>query len=180
VPSSTRDKDATWQSLGTLCRDRDWSKRRLLDELENERLCFRTIPEGHEREIDWRDPNVQRSLDVEASEVSFHDDKKAVAKRDRSLVILSLGRVTVGIEVLPPAPTDAGVPAAKWAAATTRRLRAEGKIPKRAMKVKAEFARFLAAESEKAVPDHRKQPLKASYLENQLELWGIWPLSNFK
>ena len=84
-----RDKDATWRSLGTLCRERDSSKRRLLHELQNG-LPNRTIPPGHV--IDWHDPGV--SLDVECSEVSFCGSG-----------ILSLGRVTVGIEVLAPPET---------------------------------------------------------------------------
>jgi len=92
-----RDKDATWRTLGTLCRELDWSPRRLLHELQGG-LRYRTIPEG--REIDWHDPNVRRWLNLEASEVTFYDEKLA-KERSRGLVI-SLGQVTIGIEVLPP------------------------------------------------------------------------------
>lgn len=85
MPSPPRDTGATWRTTGTLCRERDWSLRRLRQELESGRTLYRTIPEG--RVIDWRSPGVK--LNVEASEVSF----------------FSLSEATVGIEVL--APTDA-------------------------------------------------------------------------
>ena len=88
-----RDKDATWRSLRTLCRERDWSKHRLLHELQNG-LPYRTIPEGYV--INWHDPRrVQPNLNVEASEVAILDARRRL--------------VTVGVEVLPP--TDAEVPA---------------------------------------------------------------------
>jgi hypothetical protein len=85
--------------------------------------------------------------------------------------------------MLPDAPTDAEAPTptAEWVAATTRRLRAEGKIPERATKVKAEFARLLEDKSKEAVQiGQLSHPLKATYLENQLDPWGIWPLNSFK
>jgi hypothetical protein len=51
--------DRPWRSLGTLCRERDWSKPRLLDELRNG-LRYRTIPLGHA--IDWHHPQVEREV----------------------------------------------------------------------------------------------------------------------
>jgi hypothetical protein len=82
-----------------------------------------------------------------------------------------------------PEPTDAEVPAplasAQWAIATTRRLRGENKIPEGM--TKAEFARLLEIEAQKAVRAGRLgRMLKASYIENQLIPWGIWPLNSFK
>ena len=63
-----RDKDATWRTTATLCRELDWGRQRLIYELENG-LPSRTVPPG--RVIDWRDPRMQRGLNVETSELSF-------------------------------------------------------------------------------------------------------------
>jgi hypothetical protein len=183
-----RDKDATWCSAGTLCRERGWSKRRLLYELRNG-LSNRTIPPGGT--IDWHDPNVERTLDLEASEVSFYDEKVAAeveACSSDQVVFFSLGLVTVGFEVL--APTDAEAlshPAhtlkattvsdsVRWAIAATRNLWAEKKISTGT--IKADLARLLETESQKAVKAGQiSRALKASYIENQLVSWGIWPLN---
>src|SRR5262249_50472846 len=73
-------------SLGTLCRELDWSRPRAIMELQNG-LPFRTVPPGHEHKIDWRDPRLLRHLNLEASEVSSE--------------FLS-PILTVGIEVMPP------------------------------------------------------------------------------
>ena len=94
MPSSRRDKRATRRSLATHCRERDWSKPRALYELQNG-LRIRTIPEGHEHEINWRDPEVQRSLNVEAGEVT-------IVRGVFGGGGLGVDRVTLGIEVLPP------------------------------------------------------------------------------
>ena len=59
-----RDKDATWRKLGTLCRELDWSRSRLIHELQRG-LRYRTFPEDHA--INWDDPAVRLALDVEAS-----------------------------------------------------------------------------------------------------------------
>jgi hypothetical protein len=40
-----RDKDATWRSVGTLCRERSWSQQHLIYELEKG-LPYRTDPPG--------------------------------------------------------------------------------------------------------------------------------------
>jgi hypothetical protein len=97
--------NATWRTLGALCRELDWSPRRLLHELQGG-LPYRTIPEGHV--IDWHDPNVRRWLNVEASEVSFYDEK--VAKERSQGIVISLGLVTYGVEVLPPDAPPAPAP----------------------------------------------------------------------
>src|SRR5262245_42103823 len=145
-----RDIDATWRSVGAWCREAGWSKRRLLHELQNG-LPYRTIPPGHT--IDWYDDNVQRFLDLAASEVTIYDDKvaeKVMSVSSPGIAFLSLGEVTVGIEVLPPdAPTDAEVSvpsadaSAEWAFNTTRHLLAKNRIPEDAKKWKAELARLL-------------------------------------
>ena len=164
-----RDMDVTWRTAGALCRDRDWSKRRLLHELQHG-LPYRTIPAGHT--VDWHHAVSAQTLDLEASEVTIL----------RGLVdgMMALDTTIVGIEVQPP--TDAEVPATasvKWAVATTRRLRGESKI--RESITKAELARLLEAEAQKAVRTGQlSRALKASYLENQLAPWGIWPLNSFK
>ena len=91
-----RDKDATWCTTGTLCRQLDWSRLRLLHELKNG-LPYRTI--SKEYVVDWHDPHVRRKLNVEASEVQIYDAQFYDAQ--------SGSWVVVGIEVLPPdVPTE--------------------------------------------------------------------------
>jgi hypothetical protein len=157
-----RDEDATWRTFGTLCSERDWSKQRLLYELQNG-LPYRTVPPGHT--IDWHKPDVVCGL--ETSEVTYTRGVLNVPG------VLGLDRPTVGIEVLPPATPTASV---RWATDTTRRLQHEGKIRKGTTKV-SELARLLEAEAETAVQAGQlKHALKASYLENHLKAWGIFPL----
>jgi hypothetical protein len=119
VPSSPRDKDATWRTTGPLCRERGWSKRRLIYELQNG-LPYKTFPPGHT--FDWSDPYLEPYLNVEASEISFpsgvvmgaiNEAVALVAGRPRPPKRRSpLEGMTIGIEVLPPgAPADAEVPA---------------------------------------------------------------------
>jgi hypothetical protein len=69
VPSTTRDKDATWRGIGYYADERGWSKPRVIQEVQNG-LPIRTQPEGHEHEIDWHDPNVTHHLNLETSELS--------------------------------------------------------------------------------------------------------------
>jgi hypothetical protein len=95
------------------------------------------------------------------------------------------GAQALGIKVscahmlaLLPQPAAAST-SATWAYATARRLRDENKIPEGALK--ADLARLLATESEKAVAAGQlSHTLKWTYLENQLKAWGIWPLSLLK
>jgi len=174
--------NVTWRTLGTHCRELDWSKQRLLHELQNG-LPYRTIPPGHV--IDWHHPDVQRSLDVERSEVMINAGGVLFEKAEGAF-ILGLDCPTVGVEVLPP--TDAEMPSppedtpeasAQWAQNAVRKLRAENKLP-RDIKTKAELARLLEKEAQKDVRTGRiRRALRASYIENQLEAWGIWPLDSF-
>jgi hypothetical protein len=85
-------------------------------------------------------------------------------------------------EVMALLPPSSGPTASvQWARNTTRNLQAAGKIPERATRVKAELARLLAAESQTAARAGQLEgALKASYIENRLRDWGIWPLSAFK
>ena len=102
MASTTRDIAATWRSLATHCRELDWSRRRLLYELQNELLSYRTIPPGHV--IDWHDPIVVSTLNIKDSEVTY----EGVDRVDRRAV----RSYTVGIEVLwpPDALATAEVP----------------------------------------------------------------------
>jgi hypothetical protein len=167
-----RDTDATWRSLATFCRERDWSRPRLLQELQNG-LPYRTIPPGHV--IDWRHYNVERSLDLAASTVMI---VLPVLMADG---VPDLDCRTIGVEVAPQ--SDVEMPAttgsAQWAIAATRRLKDESKIPEGV--TKAELGRLLEAEARKAVrAGQLGRALKASYLEDQLAPWGIWPLNSFE
>jgi hypothetical protein len=167
-----RDKDATWRTLGALRHERDWSRPRLIHELQSG-LRYRTFPKEHA--INWDDPAVRDALDVEASTLPLR--YATVSGLAYSWTI----QEAIGIEVLPPdaevpAPTTASV---RWTIATARRLRDESKIPEGVKK--AEFARLLEAEAEKAVKTGQlSRALKATYLENQLKPWGIWPLNSFE
>jgi hypothetical protein len=101
----------------------------------------------------------------------------------RSTEYLGIWVSRAHVLALLPESTDAEVPAlsasAQWAIATARHLRNERKIPQGILK--AGLARLLEAESKNAVRAGRlRRELKASYLENQLTPWGIWPLDSFK
>ena len=174
--------NATWRTLGAICRELDWSPRRLLYEL-GQGWPYRTIPPGHK--IDWSDPSIR--LDVPASEVTFHfyDEEEAKECEARNkpgdiLVLIYTGYdKTVGIEVAAPADIEPADPTGQWAYAATRRLRDERKIPKGAKQ--ADVARLLEKEAPKpATAGGLGRALKASYLENQLKPWGIWPLGSLK
>jgi hypothetical protein len=165
-----RNMAATWRSLALLCRERGWSKSRAVYELQNG-LPYRTFPPGHV--IDWHNPNVTHNLNAETGEVML---VRGVLEVEGALGPHTL---TVSIEVLPPAdaemPSPPAEPSVVWARATIRTLRDEKKIPKGT--TKAELARLLEAEAQKAVKAGQiSRALKASYLENQLGPWGIWPL----
>ena len=107
-----RDMNATWRSAGALCRELDWSKRRLIYELENG-LPYRTIPPGWT--IDWRDSYVWPYFNVEASEISIPYGVVVgaiVPPPPKKHSALAYEKVTLGIEVQLPAdaPADAEVP----------------------------------------------------------------------
>jgi hypothetical protein len=92
---------ATWRTPGTLCRELDWSKRRLVYELQNGLPC-RTIPPGHT--IDWKtDCLAHHTLNLETGDVTFQGPPARVENSPNSAVVFfSLGHITVAIEVLAP------------------------------------------------------------------------------
>src|SRR5262249_15354361 len=119
--------------------------------------------------IDWHDPEVVRTLDVEASTVT------PLLGVFGTGADIGFDTPTLGIEVLPPDDAEV-LPTARWAADTTRDLLAKNEISKAT--TKAEVARKLEREAQKAYASgHPKRELKASYRENQLAPWGIWPPS---
>jgi hypothetical protein len=114
VPALPRDTDATWGRPITLCRSRDWTKRRLLYGLANKQVAFQTIPPGHEGEVDWSDPDVQNSFDLETGEVEVYDPEleREQYVRTRHFIAIGDGRKILGIEVaLPPKPL---LPGKRW------------------------------------------------------------------
>lgn len=174
-----RDTDATWRTTGSLCCERDWSKRRLLHELENG-LPYQTIPPGYT--VEWGDDSMWPYFSVERSEISIPyglvmgaigppPSKRAGYLRGPGLVL--------GIEVLAPrvpAASPALNASAQWVFNTARALRAAGKVPD-GMK-KSELARLLEKEVPKAVKDCQlSKPIGAPYMENWLEEWGAFPPS---
>jgi hypothetical protein len=111
-----RDMDATWRTLGTLCRELDWSKRRLIHELCNG-LRYRTIPEGYV--IEWDNDFLWPYLNVEASEISVPYGLYAAGVAPpppKTRAGLDQG-LTLGIEVLPPTDAEVPVPSASAPAA---------------------------------------------------------------
>jgi hypothetical protein len=167
-----RDTDATWRAPSTL----GWSKQRVLYALQNRELHFRTWPPGHEAEVDWNSPSVQHSFDLEAGTVPI--TRGVSSATGETCFVLGLDSRTVSIEVLPPTDASPVSDSVQWAIAATRNLQAENKVPKDT--TKAELARLLEAEAQKAVrAGQLNRALKASYLENQLIPWGIWPLCFF-
>ena len=94
--------NATWWTLGKLCRELDWSTARLLHEQANG-LPYRTIPEGYT--IDWSDPYLRNYLNIEASEISVPYGTVVgaiVPPPHKTRSYLRAGGLTLGIEVLPP------------------------------------------------------------------------------
>jgi hypothetical protein len=83
------------------------------------------------------------------------------------------------VEVLPPADIEVPSPSIQWAMAMVRLLRDRKEIPEGTRK--ADLARLLETESQKAAKSGQiRRALKASYLENVLTPWGIWPLNSFE
>src|SRR5262245_24329782 len=101
-----------------------------------------------------------------------HDDPP----RPRSCEYFGIWLSRPHVLALLPKPVATGA-SARWAAATIRRRRKD--IPKDAKQ--ADLARLLEAESKKAAKTGElPHELKASYFENQLGAWGIWPLDSFE
>ena len=108
MPSSARDKDATWHSPGALCRERGWTPARLVYELQNGLPYRRIPPRDDDPPIDWADPEALRTLDLERGEVSVPEGE---AVRDfGSVIVFGTGYCVVAFEVA--LPTDASPVAA--------------------------------------------------------------------
>jgi hypothetical protein len=102
-------------------------------------------------------------------------------RRDEVAEVPSPAQPIVEPEVPLPAP-EVSLPAqpivepigAEWVADEAKRMKAAGVIPP----LKSEFARELERRMRTAAETNRSmRPLKASYLENQLRNWGLWPAS---
>jgi hypothetical protein len=116
-----RDKDATWRTAGALCRDQDWSKRRLLHELQDG-LPYRTIPAGHV--VDWHHPVTAQTFNLDASEVTIIG-----ALIDGEV---AFDTTTIGIEFLPPTDVlSAPEPSAPAPVAPVKRSRKRSPPTKR-------------------------------------------------
>jgi hypothetical protein len=75
----------------------------------------------------------------------------------------------------PPKPSSTIV----WATAEAGQLKAGGKITKTTSKTK--LADLLAQQSQGAAKARKlKKPLTLRYIRNQLEAWGLWPISSIK
>jgi hypothetical protein len=105
---------ATWRSTGAL----GWPKARVLHELQNGRE-YRTFPPGIS--IDWSDPNVERTLDLTGSAVTFVRGAKV------SAALLGLDRLTVAFEIWDGEKPSQLEPAANAPAALRRATEAEEK-----------------------------------------------------
>jgi hypothetical protein len=164
--------------MSTLCREMDWSPRRLFHEVEHGRVPYRTIPEGYR--IEWDDDFLWPYINIEASEIRIPYGIGGLGiwtPPPNSRRVPHHG-LTLGIEVLPP-DAESPTPTAKWVFNTAGRLQTEGKICEGM--TKAAVARLVAAEAPAAVKaDKLDRALKAAYLENQLSAWGIWPLNSRK
>jgi hypothetical protein len=111
VPSSTRDKDATWRTTSTLCRERSWSQQHLIYELEKG-LPYRTDPPGWK--VKWGS-HLWPYFNVGASKLLVPPGglRGIVPPPSTKHSDLFTWGVNLRIEVLPPdAPTDAEAPAA--------------------------------------------------------------------
>jgi len=104
VAATTRDKDATWISLGEL----GWSKPRIVHDLQSGGLIFRTWPPG--RVINLHHPETVCSLDVEASTVVVFgvmpDGPQIISERVGIEVMLPEVEVQPPTEVEAPADAD--------------------------------------------------------------------------
>jgi hypothetical protein len=97
--------DGTWRSTGAL----GWPRQRVLHELRNGRE-YRTFPPGIS--IDWRDPNVERTLDLTGSTVTIVRGPKV------SALALGLDKETVAIEIRDGEAPSQREPATKAPAAS--------------------------------------------------------------
>ena len=185
-----RDKDATqlWLSEAkALLAEGYGGASGLAEKLLREEGAGRRLPWGYLRKNgDAADDDFWRYARIDFKENSAHAGPRVfsagpgVGRADGPRHTEYLGIWVSRAHVLALLPKSAAAsPSAEWAFATTRRLRADSKI--REGINQAELARLLEAESEKAVKAGQlNRALKATYLENQLRNWGIWPLNSFK
>jgi hypothetical protein len=113
--AQTGRKSERWCTLGSLCRELDWSRPRLIHELQNGLRCrivpHEAVPPGYV--IDWHSRVSITTLDIEASTVEIDDPRP----RQYDSIVIGPRRLTVGIEVLPPTDTAedlASPPAQRW------------------------------------------------------------------
>ena len=97
---------------GAFCDEHGWSRARLLWELKNERVrCPHHSAGARESEIDWHDPRVQESLDIENSQVTARDPEQAKTNvRGRGITFVDVGAETLDIEVRLAAEATADAP----------------------------------------------------------------------
>jgi hypothetical protein len=83
-------------------------------------------------------------------------------------------------EPLPTAAaTDHSTPTKTWMIAKARSLKAAGEITERMSKT--ELAYLLEEQSKVAAKaGELKRPLTMRYIRNQLQAWGLWPISSIK
>jgi hypothetical protein len=104
----------TWCSLDRLCRERGWKKPRVILECQNGGLLIRSVPPGSEHRINIHDPDVQESLDIEASQVSVFDPELAEPFSGRGFVVVGNGATILDIEVALPPAGAAHPPVKRW------------------------------------------------------------------
>jgi hypothetical protein len=100
-----------------------------------------------------------------------------IVREDLERMLKALRRDEVAEVPSPAQPIVEPIAGAKWIADEAKRMKAARAIPS----LQSEFARELdrrmhiAAETDRSI-----RPLKASYIENQLRSWGLWPASTIK
>ena len=110
----------------------------------------------------------------------------AIRPFDGELVRIGPGRVMDGFYAIVESPvalptTDPPKPLSTivWITAEAQQLKADGKITKSMSKT--ELAKLLAQRSQGAFKVGKiKKPLTLRYIRNQLEAWGLWPISSIK
>jgi hypothetical protein len=111
VPSTPRDKDATWRTPGSLCRELDWPWGRLCGELIAGRAFYRTYPPY---EIDWGDPTLRFDGESTVTILHRHSAKPGVRGFYKTVdVEVSLPPTDVS-----PAPAPSLLPTAAVAASS--------------------------------------------------------------
>ena len=185
-----RDKDATQILLSeakALLAEGYGGASRLAEKLLREEGAAGRLPWGYLRKNGdaaddkfWRYARIDFEENSARMGITFFFVGPGVGRDDGLRSTEYLGIWVSHAQVLALLPESAAASASvTWARATTRRLKNERKIPEGVKK--AELARLLEAESQTAVKAGQlSRALRASYLENQLVPWCIWPLNSFK